>query len=104
MSDQEDIDALAAEYVLGTLSPAERTAVSARRLRERDLDAAIEAWEARLAPLSDTAPAIAPSPGLLGEIEARLAGGGEARHRLAPPPCQDPFAQVTAADDEPTHW
>ena len=26
MTDQEDIDALAAEYVLGTLSPAERTA------------------------------------------------------------------------------
>jgi anti-sigma-K factor RskA len=75
MSDQDDIDALAAEYVLGTLSPAERTAVSARRLRERDLDAAIEAWEARLAPLSDTAPSIEPSPGLLGEIEARLAGG-----------------------------
>jgi anti-sigma-K factor RskA len=75
MSDQDDIDGLAAEYVLGTLSPAERTAVSARRLRERDLDAAIEAWESRLAPLAEVVPPVEPSRGLLGEIEARLAGG-----------------------------
>lgn len=75
MSDQDDIDALAAEYVLGTLGPAERTAVSARRLRERDLDAAIEAWEARLAPLAETAPAVEPSPGLLAAIEAKISDG-----------------------------
>lgn len=75
MSDQEDIDALAAEYVLGTLSPAERTAVNARRQREHDLDAAIEAWEARLMPLAETVPAVEPSPGLLAGIEAKIARG-----------------------------
>lgn len=75
MSDQDDIDALAAEYVLGTLSPAERTAVSARRLRERDLHAAIEAWEARLSPLAETAPSVEPSPGLLAAIEAKISDG-----------------------------
>ena len=73
MSDQEDIDALAAEYVLGTLSSSERTTVSARRQRERDLDAAIEAWEMRLVPLVETIPPVTPSPGLLSGIEARIA-------------------------------
>jgi anti-sigma-K factor RskA len=75
MSDQEDIDALAAEYVLGTLSPAERTAVAARRQRERDLDAAIQAWETRFAPLAEAAPSVEPSPDLLAAIEAKIAGG-----------------------------
>lgn len=74
MSDQEDIDALAAEYVLGTLSASERTAVSARRQRERDLDAAIEAWEVRLAPMAEAIPAVEPLPGLLAGIEAKIAG------------------------------
>lgn len=78
MTDQEDFDALAAEYVLGTLSPAERTAVGARRQRERDLDAAIEAWESRLAPLAEATPPVEPSPGLLASIEAKIAGGADA--------------------------
>lgn len=78
MTDQEDIDALAAEYVLGTLSPAERTAVNARRQRERDLDAAIEAWELRLAPLAQATPPVEPSPGLLASIEAKIAGSADA--------------------------
>lgn len=78
MTDQEDIDALAAEYVLGTLSPAERTAVGARRQRERDLDAAIEAWESRLAPLAQATPPVEPSPGLLASIEAKIAGSADA--------------------------
>lgn len=77
MSDQEDIDALAAEYVLGTLSASERTTVSARRQRERDLDAAIDAWEMRLVPLVDTIPPVTPSPGLLAGIEARIAGAAD---------------------------
>ena len=77
MSDQEDIDALAAEYVLGTLSASERTTVSARRQRERDLDAAINAWEMRLVPLVDTIPPVTPSPGLLAGIEARIAGAAD---------------------------
>ncbi|NJO23835.1 MAG: hypothetical protein HC868_14040 [Sphingomonadales bacterium] len=88
MSDQDDIDALAAEYVLGTLSPAERTAVSARRQRERELDAAIEAWEARLAPLTEAMPPVEPTPGLLAGIEATIANGTgdtviDLQHRVA---------------------
>lgn len=79
MTDREDIDGLAAEYVLGTLDASERAAVSARRQREPALDAAIGAWERRLAPLNETVAAVAPPRDLLARIEARIAGlaGGD---------------------------
>ena len=75
MTDLPDIDALAAEYVLGTLDAAERTAVSARRQREPALEAAILAWERRLAPLANATPEIAPPKDLLAKIEQRIAVG-----------------------------
>ena len=76
MNDREDIDGLAAEYVLGTLDAPERTAVAARRQREGDLDAAIGAWERRLSPLAEAVPPLAPPRGLFARIEARLADTG----------------------------
>ena len=72
MSDAEDIDVLAGEYVLGTLDAAERVAVAGRRRREPALDKAIAAWERRLGPLADTTPAVEPPAGLLRRIEARI--------------------------------
>lgn len=75
MTELEDIDALAGEYVLGTLDPAERAAVAARRLRERDLEEAILAWEGRLGPLSDGFTPIVPPPELAGRIVARISAG-----------------------------
>lgn len=72
MTTGEDIDMLAAEYVLGTLDASERVAVAARRLREPALDAAIVAWERRLAPLdAATAPAT-PLIDVLSRIEDQL--------------------------------
>jgi anti-sigma-K factor RskA len=76
MRERDEIDVLAGEYVLGTLDAAERTAVAARRRRETPLDAAIEAWEERLSPLTETLPAVVPEPGLWPRIEARLDAGG----------------------------
>lgn len=73
MTDTDDIDALAAEYVLGTLDGAERTQVGARKRREPALAAAILAWEQRLSPLNSLGPAVAPPPALRGEILARVA-------------------------------
>jgi anti-sigma-K factor RskA len=72
MSLPEDDEGLAAEYALGTLDAAERTSVSARRLREPELDEAIVAWEARLAPLAENISPIEPPAGLFARIEARL--------------------------------
>jgi anti-sigma-K factor RskA len=73
MTDVDDIDALAAEYVLGTLDASERAQVAARRQREPALDAAIAAWEQRLAPLADLVPAVEPPPSVWAGIESRLA-------------------------------
>lgn len=71
MTERDEIDVLAGEYVLGTLDAAERAAVSARRLREPALEAAIEAWEQRLGPLIETVPPTAPPESLRAKIEAR---------------------------------
>ncbi len=72
MSTPDDIDALAGEYVLGTLDPAERAEVAARRQREAVLDGAIVAWEQRLGPLQTAVPAVPPPPDLLRRIEQRI--------------------------------
>lgn len=72
MSDLDDIDALAGEYVLGTLDPGERAAVAARRQREPALDRAILEWERRLGPLAAGVRPVPPPPGLLDRIAPRL--------------------------------
>ena len=75
MSVSPDDDLNAAEYALGTLDAGERAALAARRLREPELDAAIEVWEWRLAPLSETIPALQPPRDFFNDIEARIHGG-----------------------------
>src|SRR5204863_3597086 len=74
MTEDEDIDGLAAEYALGSLSPTERRQVDARRQADASLAAAIAAWERRLAPLSDRVPGVAPPPQLLDGILSRISG------------------------------
>lgn len=68
----DDIDALAGEYVLGTLDPAERASVAARRLREPVLDGAIREWEQRLSPLDALVAPVAPPSDLLAKVETRV--------------------------------
>ncbi len=68
-------DFAAAEFALGTLSPGERAALAARRLREPDLDTAIHAWEESLAPLAEAVPAVEPAVNHLPAIEARIRAG-----------------------------
>jgi len=79
MTEREDMDMLAAEYVLGTLDAEERNAVSARRQREGELDSAIMEWENRLAPMLAQVGDAAPRADLLADIqktiEERSAGG-----------------------------
>ncbi|MBS0240309.1 MAG: anti-sigma factor [Proteobacteria bacterium] len=75
MTDEDDIEALAGEYVLGTLDREERMAVSARRLREPALEAAIIEWERRLAPLSEVGAAAIPPADAFQKIEARIGIG-----------------------------
>ena len=72
MTEEDDIDGLAAEYVLGSLDPAEREAVDARRKSDASLAAAIAAWERRLGPLSEQAPEVEPPAHLLDNILVRI--------------------------------
>ncbi|UKV15841.1 anti-sigma factor [Thalassospiraceae bacterium SW-3-3] len=74
MTDREDIDMLAAEYVLGTLDPDMRRIVDERRSHEDDLNAAIADWEKRLSPLNGHYRDEMPSRDLFPAIRARIEG------------------------------
>ena len=64
---------LAAEYVLGIMDRDERSSIEARRLNEPVLDAAITAWQQRLAPLNEHVVDAQPSPHVYQRIEAWIA-------------------------------
>ena len=72
MSEPDDIEAVAGEYVLGTLTALERAEVALRRQSETALDRAIRRWERDFGPLAEAVPSMAPPPGLLARIETRL--------------------------------
>lgn len=77
MTDDEDIEGLAAEYALGTLDAGERASVAARRLREPQLDRAINGWERRLSPLVEVIKPVSPPGDLIEKIQARLSVGAQ---------------------------
>src|SRR5271168_954961 len=91
-----DDDFAAAEYAVGTLDPSERAVMAARRLREPDLDEAIRAWEARLAPLAEAAGPIEPPRDLLPAIESRIRG--------APPDAPSANGALVALMRSVTRW
>jgi anti-sigma-K factor RskA len=68
----DDIEALAGEYVIGTLDAREAAAVEAALPRDAALREAVARWEAMLAPLAELAPPEAPPPQLWSRIEASL--------------------------------
>jgi hypothetical protein len=74
MTEEDDINGLAGEYVLGSLDAAERRQVDARRQTDASLAAAILAWERRLAPLSDRGQGVTPPADLIDRILSRISG------------------------------
>src|SRR5450631_2043448 len=76
MTISDDDDLHAAEFALGTLNADERATLAARRLREPELDVAIGDWETRLAPLSESIPALTPPRDFLSEVLARIDAAG----------------------------
>lgn len=72
MIDFTDDEAMAAEYVLGTLDGGERAAAENRRLRDPAFEAMIAAWEVRLAPLAASTPDLAPPTELFVRVMDRL--------------------------------
>lgn len=69
----DDAQALAGEYVLGTLPSNRRRAVAAALEHDAALRAAVQAWEERLLPLTTLAAPVAPSPQLWQRIDNALA-------------------------------
>lgn len=70
--DSDDIQHLAGEYVLGTLSAASRAGVEARMKNDAALRTAVEQWQEKLAPLSAMVEPVEPSPRLWARIEASV--------------------------------
>ncbi|MEN4918391.1 anti-sigma factor [Achromobacter spanius] len=68
----ENLDELAGEYVLGTLSDARRRDVNDRLPHDAALRAAVDRWEDRLLPLTSLAVSVEPSPGLWPRIAHTL--------------------------------
>ncbi|MGA7309391.1 MAG: anti-sigma factor [Pseudolabrys sp.] len=63
---------LAAEYALGVLADADRTAIELRAVREPAFASLVAAWEQRLAPWAAEIDEVAPSPQLWDRIAAAL--------------------------------
>ena len=68
----ETIDALAAEYVLGTLRGAARRHFERWRASEWHIARRVAAWEDRLMPLLYSLPPVPPSPQVWAAIERRI--------------------------------
>ena len=71
-TDQHEREALAGEYVLGTLDARMAAAIAAAMISDHGLRRAVEAWEDRLTPLASLAAQEAPPPELWDRIEADL--------------------------------
>jgi anti-sigma-K factor RskA len=84
--DPRMIDALAAEYVLGTLSGRARRRFERWRSREWHVERRVQAWEERLSGLALRLPPMRPSPHVWSQIEKRI--GTASGARTAPPPPQ----------------
>ena len=72
-TDPAERDALAGEYVLGTLDAATAATIAAAIPADPAWRQAVEAWERRLQPLGALAPPAAPPPDIWDRIEARIA-------------------------------
>ncbi len=70
--DLEDLEALAADYVLGTLEEAERRRAAALTESDPAFARLVEAWSQRLAPIQEAIPPVDPPPQLWHRIEAAL--------------------------------
>jgi anti-sigma-K factor RskA len=75
----ERLDALAAQYVLGTLSRAARERLARLARANETVAAALRAWEARLLPLAESLPPVAPPehvwPAILDRIQGQRESG-----------------------------
>ncbi|ERS83698.1 hypothetical protein Q672_04405 [Marinobacter sp. EVN1] len=72
MIERDDLDMLAAEFVLGTLPVEDRQRVQRLRTTHPELDAQILQWESRLSTLNEEIEPVDPAPGLFARIERSI--------------------------------
>ncbi|MDJ0951212.1 MAG: anti-sigma factor [Alphaproteobacteria bacterium] len=73
MTDELDqLEALAADYVLGTLDESERRRVRSRLSRDPELARLVQEWTLRLSPVAEALPPVEPPPHVWQRIEAAL--------------------------------
>ena len=82
----DDQDALAAEYVLGTLSADEREHAEALLTLDPGFAASVRMWERRLGELNVMVEAVEPPPELWDKIKAELGAVEPASEALPPAP------------------
>lgn len=87
MTDTDNIDAQAGEYVLGTLDGAERVAFETALAEDPKLQAIVESWQRQLVGLAETEVDAAPPPGIWNAIASEI---GEA----------DPGTRTILASDD----
>ena len=97
MTEEDDIDGLAGEYVLGSLDAAERRLVDARRRTDASLDAAIVAWERHLGPLNDRGQGVPPPAHTLDGILSRISGQAAPNGTADVVPMRRPYGRRWAA-------
>lgn len=76
----ERLDALAAEYALGTLPPRARRRLDTMARTQPAVAQAVRSWEYRLASLSEALPGMTPPPRVWSGVQRRL-GIGDTRER-----------------------
>jgi len=70
--ERDEIEGLAAEYILGTLDAAERRAAEARIAADPAFRELVADWERHLQPLADGVPPVAPSAGHFDRVLAAI--------------------------------
>ena len=102
MKYDDDKDALAAEYVLGTLSSDERDQAEAMLAIDPGFEAAVRQWERRLGELNVMVEAVEPRPEVWGKIKLALGheGAGAEPAELALPRIENVAPHVPDASHE----
>jgi anti-sigma-K factor RskA len=95
----DDRDALAAEYVLGTLSTDERDQAEALLVIDPGFAEIVRVWERRLGELNVMVEAVEPPPQLWDQIRSEI--GGAARRSETPPPPIEATSPHTAPETIP---
>src|SRR6478736_1303376 len=99
MAYSEDHNALAAEYVLGTLDAEERAQVETMMAVDKEFTALVQAWEYRLGSLNQMVGSVEPRPIVWENIRAAVGHSGP-QVSLVLPEAQQPPPPVAAVEAE----